>query len=607
MERVGVAHVRCVDGEDHVRLQLQLKGERKTFYRPTGEKLEKIRHRLQLLAAGGVGSGVGKANGPKKKKKKHKKSGEQQNQQEDLVSEGNAAESKSLNSFVARFWDAEGREIDGKQLVGDAMLRTARISVGDEMFQVLYNQPVVVSVNVVEPLLVGIPVLPMAHTDFCGDDDCSWQWFRLRDGEDDISGGELWCSSRRYKPSNADVGCRFRIECRAPTKFDAAVEASKASLLTMPTHHGPDRDGITFQKRRELGSQPCDDGNGSFRVMTYNVLFDGYTTSIRAKRNLFPYVDPAVIKETYRAQLIFQDIEESNSDIVCLQEVGEDLYNSFYEPMLRTLGFDGFYSGKSGSTREGCATFIRLSKFRACQQHTLSISVAATESGADPAVDALLAEFPEIAAGVRRVPSIAQIMVLAMTSDESKRVLVSNTHLFYREDSHMIRLVQCATLVRTLYSYRSELQQESNDSVVPAVVMCGDYNATPGTITTDYVLNGVVHSSHRHWAAAPSFRWERSSGGDPSPGCLVNNVMESSSSFAHPLRLVSGCGIPAFTNYARSFIGALDYIFVDRDRLQVHSAFPLFSEEEVTEEVAMPSSKFPSDHISLVCDLKWCQ
>ncbi|TYZ59590.1 hypothetical protein PybrP1_007661 [[Pythium] brassicae (nom. inval.)] len=49
-------------------------------------------------------------------------------------------------------------------------------------------------------------------------------------------------------------------------------------------------------------------------------------------------------------------------------------------------------------------------------------------------------------------------------------------------------------------------------------------------------------------------------------------------------------------------VATLDYILVSRAGLHVQQVFPLYSTEDVSAEVALPSSRFPSDHISLVCD-----
>ena len=55
---------------------------------------------------------------------------------------------------------------------------------------------------------------------------------------------------------------------------------------------------------------------------------------------------------------------------------------------------------------------------------------------------------------------------------------------------------------------------------------------------------------------------------------------------------------PRYTNYTVSFQGALDHI-VHNDKLEVVSLLELPRDEELMEEQALPSKKFPSDHLRI--------
>ena len=74
---------------------------------------------------------------------------------------------------------------------------------------------------------------------------------------------------------------------------------------------------------------------------------------------------------------------------------------------------------------------------------------------------------------------------------------------------------------------------------------------------------------------------------------------------SHDLELVSACGFPEYTNYTNGFYGTLDYIFSSPASLGVDRVVPMPTHAEVTLHVALPSVVHPSDHIALVCDLKW--
>ncbi|KAI9989447.1 hypothetical protein PInf_019730 [Phytophthora infestans] len=491
-----VAYVSLEPGASHLTLQLRLRDDRRSFFRPCTEKLDRVRYRLQLLA-----SAVSIPGG----KKKQRNGG-------------------TAPTIPVKFFDADGQQINAKTAtVGDALMRTKQLQVGSETFTVLHNQPLVTGLKVLEPVMAGI-------------------------------------TSEYAEDSKAET----RQQMGATSATDKYPDAHEA-----------------------------------FRVMSYNVLYNGYATTDHAKKNLFSYVDDDVMKETRRIQLILHEIEENNSDVVCLQEMGEHVFNHFFKPMLASIGYHGFYSDKTGTTNEGCATFIRTSRFEVVEQETINLSIVVKNSTI-PASQSLLQDLPELAKGIARIPSIAQLLILRSKLDPARTIILSNTHLFYRGDAHLIRLLQGAAVVDTVSQWKAKSSFEN-----AAVVMCGDYNAHPRCALVTFLLDGQLDSSHRHWQQAPSFRWNLSKIDDKDSKIQEKVTEVRPNRFEHSLQLVSACGIPAFTNYVTSFVDTLDYIMVGSKTLQVRDVFPLFAGEQVTHEVALPSSTFPSDHISLVCDLTW--
>lgn len=606
-----VAHVRLGAGEDHLRLRLRILDDRKTFYRPVTEKLDKIRHRLQILAASAVSDACARNGGAAfmgqvqskktknatKRKKKKKREGDAVATPMQSLSIAHQRQPASAKAKVdVRFFSENGEEFLSKNLViGDVLMQTARIEIGDTSYVVLRNQPLVVRLSVMDPVLAGIPVVPLPETEFCHPDDCAWNWFRI----DADAHEEHCCAARRYTPTNADIGCRFRIECHAPSMHLEYADDSKTEVVTTAVVEGPHRE--VFRKRQLLGKTRANaHGEAAFRVMSYNVLFDGYTTTDHARENVFPYATSSVMNEMYRMQLVFQEIEECNADIICLQEMGEATYNSFFVPMMKPVGYHTFYAGKTGSTHEGCAVFIRNDAFEVVDDHTIDLAMTVKHSP-DPTIKALLSEFPEIAKGFDKIPSVAQLLLLRLRDDPTKHLVLSNTHLFYREDADLIRLLQTVALVREVSKVRLDVGGHV------ALVLCGDYNAFPDTATVRFLLDSAIDSSHRHWQEASQFKWNRtlSNSGSGNSKEHPSNHRVHPGCFEHQLQLVSGCGIPAFTNFAGTFVGTLDYIMVGQELLDVKQVFPFFTSEEVSEEGALPSSKFPSDHISLICDLTW--
>jgi hypothetical protein len=78
--------------------------------------------------------------------------------------------------------------------------------------------------------------------------------------------------------------------------------------------------------------------------------------------------------------------------------------------------------------------------------------------------------------------------------------------------------------------------------------------------------------------------------------------------------LISGyVEIPEFTNYAVDFTETLDYILASEPAseegvgFEASAAAPVPTSLEMKDYVAMPNEFMPSDHVSIVCDLKWKQ
>ena len=105
-------------------------------------------------------------------------------------------------------------------------------------------------------------------------------------------------------------------------------------------------------------------------------------------------------------------------------------------------------------------------------------------------------------------------------------------------------------------------------------------------------------------------RWRRggavaAAGHDPSAAELWA-LRAAGVSLSNPKPLVSVYGPnPLPTHAVPRYANTLDWICVDSHQLDVVGVAPLPPVEELTRHVAMPSVEWPSDHVSLCCDLAW--
>lgn len=60
-----------------------------------------------------------------------------------------------------------------------------------------------------------------------------------------------------------------------------------------------------------------------------------------------------------------------------------------------------------------------------------------------------------------------------------------------------------------------------------------------------------------------------------------------------------------YSNFTPDYRDLLDHIFIQNEKLEVEAIGPQPSVEQLEEETALPSSCFPSDHVSVVVDLRF--
>lgn len=87
----------------------------------------------------------------------------------------------------------------------------------------------------------------------------------------------------------------------------------------------------------------------------------------------------------------------------------------------------------------------------------------------------------------------------------------------------------------------------------------------------------------------------------------TRDILQLIPGMSHQLSLISSTGKLKYTNYTDTYKECLDHIFITNKNLEVVRVAEQPSEEILAEEIALPSSVFPSDHISLSVDLKFKQ
>lgn len=302
------------------------------------------------------------------------------------------------------------------------------------------------------------------------------------------------------------------------------------------------------------GTVPCHHKrNPSIRVMQWNILAqalgEGKDEFIRCPLDALNWQE--------RKYLILAEILTYRPDILCLQEV--DHYYDTFQPIMTSLGYHGSFLPKPWSPclgveqnngPDGCALFYRRSRF----------SLQAT---AHLRLSGMMLPTNQVA--------IVQTLNCRATG---RQLCVAVTHLKACSGWERLRSAQGADLLRSLRNITSlgDFQSEVASSTIPLVV-CGDFNAEPS------------EDVYRCFSSS---------------ALGLNSVYKLLSS--------DGQTEPAYTTWKIRASGesrsTLDYIWYTHDALSVDCLLDIPTEEEIGPD-RLPSYHYPSDHLSLVCDISF--
>eukprot|EP00075_Anas_platyrhynchos_P034092 XP_027323345.1 2',5'-phosphodiesterase 12 [Anas platyrhynchos] len=561
MER---AVVRCVPAEPKLSVRLVLPdGSARHMQRDQEEPLGRALARLAATAA------KGRAKAAKKSKKARAEPGEGEE------------EAAAAAVPAVRLFSRDGLAVAEEVPNAAAWQDGAVLQVGEARYRVERNPPAVTELRLPRSLLAGFPVCPKVSAEFAAPRHCVFRWYRQRrpaDGE----GGEgdaAWVeeaegTERVFTPCNALVGLRLKLRCTpgdGEQRYGQPCEVESSG----PVEAGPG--ACTFDSRHLYTRKVC--GHGSVRAVSYNILADTYAQTEFSRTVLYPYCAPYALEIDYRQNLLKKELAGYSADLICLQEVDKSVFVDSLAPALDAFGLEGLFKIKE-KQHEGLATFYRRDKFSLLSQHDIVFSEALLSDPLHKELCDKLTEYPAVREKVLQRSSVLQVSVLQSATDPSKKICVANTHLYWHPKGGNIRLIQIAVALSHLKHVACDLHPS-----IP-VIFCGDFNSTPSSGTYSFISSGGIAEDHEDW---------------------VSNGEEERCNMplTHPFKLQSACGEPAYTNYVGGFHGCLDYIFIDKTALEVEQVIPLPSHEEVTTHQALPSVSHPSDHIALICDLKW--
>lgn len=528
----------------------------------------------------------------------------------------------------AAAFDANGLELDPLLNNSDFWNKAAVLDIGGTKVRVKYNLPTVTLIKPPSVVYAGVPALCSSiQVLFSTKEELTKEW-RLLPKTAPPAGelpafaefarqrGELVGEDVIITPKVEWVGRRLVFLCR-PKLEDALWTATEVPAVEAP------QAGFEANKR-EAKLRPHPERPDATRVVSYNVLHSGYVTAASLE-SVFVFCDAKTIDIAARKCRIVQELQRYNADIVCLQEVGRDVFEGYYKTVLQARGYEPALALKNGGAREGVAIAYRRARYTPVADAVkLSLNWGTCKQLLPALAEEIEQGHPHVRQALGFVPSAATYQVL-VDNNTGKKVIVSNTHLYYHPDGCHIRAIQCAMLMTVV-------QQEAaaHDA---QIIACGDYNFTRPTAGYRLATRGIVLPDDVSWGKGLKYWWARSktlaedgtiaaeAGADDDEFDMVDLDDQEDTDEAEllkqaptsyitptiqlPRRLVDTHPTDEhmrYTNYTLDFKETIDHIFVSDD-LTAEWTFPQPSEDDLAEDVALPSVAFPSDHIALVADL----
>lgn len=483
--------------------------------------------------------------------------------------------------------ERDGLPVSGDVANGDAWKDGSILQIGEQRYVVAVNAPTVRSVRLPKYFMVGFPAY--AHVELENCSLCDWKltWYMS------IVKGQSLPSHEVRKVNNMFF---FNTHQNAPFLTPSASDIGRHVLLTLTPNAGQGMPvEVVSTTAVEAGPGVCPfearhyftpffTAPRRFRCISYNLLADVYADTKFTRSVLFPYCPAHALDLSYRKQLLVKELLGYKGDLMCLQEVDRRVFKEDLDPILGDHGFNGCYTEKCSPMAEGVACFYRLSKFRALHERSI---VLATEMTQEPVLSDILESVNKnehLRDRILNLPTALQILLLEPLEMPGRLLLVANTHLYYHPDSDHIRLLQAYCCIRLVEWLQGKYTEEYG--VVPAVIFAGDFNSCPAFGVYQLMTSGYVPTDSKDWCS---------------------NVEEAVVGLEarQQIPLASACGIPSYTNYTKGFQGCLDYIFYDYMQLVREHVVPMPTHEQVTQEEALPSAHFPSDHVAQVATLRW--
>ncbi|KAH7971767.1 hypothetical protein HPB52_002751 [Rhipicephalus sanguineus] len=215
-------------------------------------------------------------------------------------------------------------------------------------------------------------------------------------------------------------------------------------------------------------------GGLEFTVMSYNVLAQGL---LEDNPYLYQHCHEDVLQWPLRRQNLLAELREVNADILCLQELQQDHYETDFKPELEKMGYGCLYKQRTGDKRDGCGIFFRKSVFELDCFEPI--------------------EYARSDVTVLDRDNVALIAMLKPAAGSDKfgadfRLCVSTTHLLFNPRRGDIKLAQLCLLLAEIDRLAFRGDSPDGTPLYFPILLCGDMNSEPHSPLYTFLTRGSL-------------------------------------------------------------------------------------------------------------------
>ena len=346
-------------------------------------------------------------------------------------------------------------------------------------------------------------------------------------------------------------------------------------------------------------------------ILSYNILCDKYATTTQ-----YGYTPISVLHWGRRRRLILDEIVFQDADVICMQEVDRESFQTYFQYELASRGYKGIFYPKSRAKTmaeaeaklvDGCAIFYKSKKYICLDKMVVDFgSTAINRQDMKGEHDIFNRVMP------RDNISVVGFFENRMTG---ARFMIGNAHIYWDPLYADVKLVQVAILMEAISKKAEEWARkaacedksvyrhsddESPDGTSESIeefgpslqyasgtqiplILCGDFNSDHASGVYELITQGELSGAH-HDLTSRNY------------GNFTRDGMY------HPFKLKSAYNVMGelnFTNYTPNFTGVIDYIWYSHNAMEVRGLLGNVDEQYLRRVPGFPNAHFPSDHLAL--------